>query len=118
MNEDLNAVMRSRKREKNVQPYLISMENAIENDRKFFVIVDQMAIPVGKNSVNALDILFKVHFCFDLKFAPDLTLFFNFLSGCIFGIEEVYPRTAELDNLLAQQDALLVPTGAQEINNI
>ena len=65
--EDIIAAA-ARKSAGNCQPYLLAMGDNKHID-KFFVVLDRQVMDAGSEVIRAFDILFKVHFIFNVEFA-------------------------------------------------
>ena len=50
------------------QPFLLSTGN-VQNPEHYFIVVDRIAIPCGKDVVKALDMLFKSHYVINVEYA-------------------------------------------------
>lgn len=62
----------------------------------FFIKADSMLIAVGKNSMKAFDLLFKMHYVFNLEYASELINFYDFIESCIV---QLHPPRACCDAL-------------------
>lgn len=82
-NNDATGSTPGTKKAQKIQPSLVCNMNGSERRGKFFIKADGQLIPVGSNGLRAFDILLKLHYCFGVKFAPDLVNFYDFITGCI-----------------------------------
>lgn len=88
-------------RDKHIQPFLICAVSGKEKTGPFFIRADGKSISVGSNALIAFDILVKMHYCFDLKFAADLDLFYNFITTIVMQMDgEVKSSCSSLDSCL------------------
>lgn len=55
----------------------------------FFIRADDHLISVGNDSLVAFEVLIKMHYIFDLKFAADLESFYNFIVSCVMQLKGV-----------------------------
>ncbi|KAJ8674632.1 hypothetical protein QAD02_010418 [Eretmocerus hayati] len=55
---------------------------------QYFVEADNVEIKVSAKSIKAFDVL-KLHHCFDVKFAPDLKIFYNFICAIVMNMKSV-----------------------------
>ena len=69
------------------QPFLLSTGN-VQNPEHYFMVVDRIAIPCGKDLVKALDMLFKSHYVFNVEYATLLYNFWEFIAAMIYGVIE------------------------------
>jgi hypothetical protein len=63
---------------KQTQPYVV-MKGMV-----LFVVVDASFIEVGQNINRAIELLYKVHYIFDVSYEKSLAAFFNFFDFFIF----------------------------------
>lgn len=74
---------------KSVQPFLLhSLNDADDDIGHFYIKADTHIIPVGNNVITAMDILVKLHYCFDVQFEPQLANFYNFITGCLMSLSK------------------------------
>lgn len=59
------------------------MVRASREKNVFFIKADSMLIAVGENSMKAFDLLFKMHYVFNLEYASELINFYDFIESCI-----------------------------------
>lgn len=89
-------------------PFLLLYKTAENEAAKYFIKADGHVIDVGDNAVAAFDVLFKLHYCFNIEFALDLTPFYNFIAGCIFRLQEpkgcCVSLQASLSNVTLEND--------------
>lgn len=71
---------------KNIQPFLVCFVIGQTKEGQFYIKTDENLISVGDNPIFAFDILVKLHYCFDVQFASDLLTFYDFITGCIMGL--------------------------------
>ncbi|XP_035760815.1 uncharacterized protein LOC102792227 [Neolamprologus brichardi] len=84
-----------------LQPFLLCIGEQKKNIQRFFIIVDQKAIPCdAPTSVAAFDGLFKAHFVFSLSYDEALSSFYTFIQTTIYNIDvgntKESPRVKEL----------------------
>lgn len=89
------------------QPFLLCIGEQKKNIQRFFIIVDQKAIPCdAPTSVAAFDGLFKAHFVFSLSYDEALSSFYTFIQTTIYNIDvgntKESPRVKELRACLPQ----------------
>ncbi|KAJ8665303.1 hypothetical protein QAD02_006965 [Eretmocerus hayati] len=77
-----------------IQPFMICATTGPERVGKLFIKADIDLISVGSCSLKAFDIFVKMHYCFDVHFAPDLEIFYNFVSAIVMKMENVEARPA------------------------
>lgn len=65
------------------QPHLLCFGTR-KTPSQFFIIVDQQAMPCEGDVVAAVDKLFKLHYIFNVKYATEVQLFYNFLEVFVF----------------------------------
>lgn len=71
-----------------VQPFLICVTTEANIRRgEFYIKADKYKIAVGSNIMIAFDILVKMHYVFDLKLAPDLEIFYNFITCKVMNLD-------------------------------
>ncbi|XP_039458189.1 uncharacterized protein LOC120434349 [Oreochromis aureus] len=83
------------------QPFLLCIGEQKKNIQRFFIIVDQKAIPCdAPTSAAAFDGLFKAHFVFSLSYDEALSSFYTFIQTTIYNIDvgntKESPRVKEL----------------------
>lgn len=76
-----------------IQPYLVCVGDAT-NGGDFFVIINKKMVAVGTSFLRAFDVLFKSHFVFNVHYAPQLNLFYNFFESFIYAINETKPKVS------------------------
>ncbi|KAJ8670073.1 hypothetical protein QAD02_001332 [Eretmocerus hayati] len=69
-----------------IETFVVCATAGPENVGKLFIKADIDLISVGSCSLIAFDIFVKMHYCFDVHFAPDLEIFYNFIRA----INEVF----------------------------
>ena len=70
-----------RKNKERTQPFLLQI------DRDFYIIVDAIAIFLGiTNFTNALDLLFKCHYVFNLSYAKQVSHFYDFIQKFVYKV--------------------------------
>lgn len=70
------------------QPYILALGSRYNVDQ-YFIAVDGTPIPVSRSAcgiTTATDLLFKVHFVFNINFAVQLQDFFIYLQVVLYGI--------------------------------
>ncbi|KAJ8669472.1 hypothetical protein QAD02_000731 [Eretmocerus hayati] len=67
-------------------PFLICAMSGNEKKGDFYIYADRHLIEVGKDGLVAVDILIKLHLCFDIKFSPDLDMFYSFICPEVMSI--------------------------------
>ena len=82
---------------KNIQPYLVSSTFKGLNGGTYYLICDHVPIYIGRNILDAFDILIKTHYAFNLEFAAELNLFYNFITSCIMNIGSSKPTASSLN---------------------
>ncbi|KAJ8672772.1 hypothetical protein QAD02_004032 [Eretmocerus hayati] len=75
-------------RPSSTQPFLVCACTGQEKRGQFYIKADGHVIPVGRDSLKAFDVLLKLHYCFDICFAPDLVMFYDFLSNIVMEMSE------------------------------
>lgn len=82
------------------QPIILAVgpnKGAIE---EYFIILDNEILPSEENDiVSTLDLLFKIHFVFNLQFETNLKGFFQFLEFFFYNLESniiITPRMREI----------------------
>lgn len=83
------------------QPFLLCVGENRSSIQKFYVIVDQKAIPcMMKTAVAAFDELFKAHFVFAASYDEALHNFYTFIQTTVYGIDvataKESPRVKEI----------------------
>lgn len=83
------------------QPFLLCVGEQKNNIQRFYVIVDQKAIPCkAQTSLAAFDELFKAHFIFSVNYHESLNSFYTFIQTTVFNIDlgstKESPRVKEL----------------------
>lgn len=71
------------------QPLLLSTGNA-RNPEHYFIVLDRIAIPVGRDAVKAVDMLFKSHYVFNVEYAAPLQNFWEFIAAMIYAVIEPF----------------------------
>ncbi|XP_018362717.1 PREDICTED: uncharacterized protein LOC108760928 [Trachymyrmex cornetzi] len=71
---------------KDIQPFLVCFVIGQTKKGQFYIKTDENLISVGDDPIIAFDILVKLHYCFDVQFASDLLTFYDFITGCIMGL--------------------------------
>lgn len=82
-------------------PFLLCIGERKSSIHKYFVIVEQKAIPCeGNSAVAAFDELFKAHFVFGRSYDEPLCNFFTFIQTTVYGIDigraKESPRVREI----------------------
>ncbi|XP_041467015.1 uncharacterized protein LOC121417392 [Lytechinus variegatus] len=84
---------------KRSQPYLLGIGSR-RLPTQFFVIIDERAIPCGGDVTSAVDVMFKLHFVFNIHYATELKAFYAFLEHYVYEVglpKDVIPaRASEL----------------------
>lgn len=84
---------------KRSQPYLLGIGSR-RLPTQFFVIIDERAIPCGGDVTSAVDVMFKLHFIFNIHYATELKAFYAFLEHYVYEVglpKDVIPaRASEL----------------------
>ncbi|XP_018395404.1 PREDICTED: uncharacterized protein LOC108773922 [Cyphomyrmex costatus] len=84
-----------------IQPFLICAQASNEDFKgHFFIRADDIIISLRKDPIHAFDILIKFHYILNVKFAPSLENFYNFIVACIMDIEKPRPICDNLDIIL------------------
>ena len=65
------------------QPFLLAITDGAVV-REHFLIVDNTSIPVGSDSIESFDTLFKSFYVFEVEFPVPLDSFYNFFAGVVF----------------------------------
>ncbi|XDV21824.1 hypothetical protein PO909_026844 [Leuciscus waleckii] len=83
------------------QPFLLCVGEQKNNIQRFYVIIDQKAIPCkAQTSLAAFDELFKAHFIFSVNYHESLNSFYTFIQTTVFNIDlgsaKESPRVKEL----------------------
>ncbi|KAK0155497.1 hypothetical protein N1851_002087 [Merluccius polli] len=89
------------------QPFLLCIGEQKKKIARFFIVVDQKAIPCNaQTSVAAFDVLFKTHYVFSLSYDEALSAFYTFIQTTIYNIDvgttKETPRVKELRAKLLQ----------------
>lgn len=69
-----------------IQPFLICAMDGSQKKGNYYIKVDNHKILVGDNIMVAFDTMVKLHYIFDVKFAPDLEFFYNFITSIVMDI--------------------------------
>ncbi|KAI4872229.1 hypothetical protein NFI96_009480 [Prochilodus magdalenae] len=91
------------------QPFLLCIGEQKNKIAKFYIIIDQKAVPCkAQTSVAAFDELFKAHFVFSLSYDEALSNFYTFVQTTVYNIDvgnaKESPRVKELRARLLQGD--------------
>lgn len=83
------------------KPFLLCVGESRSSIQKFYVIVDQKAIPCTmKTAFAAFDELFKAHFVFAASYDEALYNFYTFIQTTVYGIDvgtaKESPRVKEI----------------------
>ncbi|XP_028420560.1 uncharacterized protein LOC114546094 [Perca flavescens] len=83
------------------QPFLLCVGQKKSSIQKFYIILDQKAIPcVAQTAVAAFDELFKAHFVFAVSYDEALCNFYTFIQTTVYGIDvgttKESPRVKEI----------------------
>lgn len=83
------------------QPFLLCVGEKKRSIQKFYIILDQKAIPcMTQTAVAAFDELFKAHFVFALSYDEALVNFYTFIQTTVYGIDvdtaKESPRVKEI----------------------
>ncbi|XP_051571183.1 uncharacterized protein LOC127450830 isoform X1 [Myxocyprinus asiaticus] len=83
------------------QPFLLCVGEKRSNIQKFYIILDQKAIPcMTQTAVAAFDELFKAHFVFAVSYDEALCNFYTFIQTTVYGIDvgttKESPRVKEI----------------------
>ncbi|XP_033216172.1 uncharacterized protein LOC117172396 [Belonocnema kinseyi] len=66
------------------QPFLVcTTGTSSENEGPFFIMVGLELISVCRNSIQAFDLLFQLHYWFYIEYANELIHFYNFIGSLI-----------------------------------
>ncbi|KAM7423196.1 hypothetical protein PAMA_010972 [Pampus argenteus] len=89
------------------QPFLLGIGEQRKKITRFFIVVDQKALPCkALTSVAAFDVLFKTHYVFSLSYDDALSAFYTFIQTTIYNIDvgttKETPRVKELRAKLLQ----------------
>ncbi|XP_062250621.1 uncharacterized protein LOC133960013 [Platichthys flesus] len=89
------------------QPFLLCIGEQKKKIERFFIVVDQKAIPCNaQTSVAAFDVLFKTHYVFSLSYDEAPSAFYTFIQTTIYNIDvgttKETPRVTELRAKLLQ----------------
>lgn len=89
------------------QPFLLCIGEQKKKIQRFFVVVDQKAIPCNAHtSVAAFDVLFKAHYVFSLSYDEALSAFYTLIQTTMYNIDvgntKETPRVKELRAKLLQ----------------
>ncbi|PIK46807.1 hypothetical protein BSL78_16306 [Apostichopus japonicus] len=84
----------------NRQPYLLCLGTR-SAPTQFFIIGDRQAIKCEDNIVAAVDKLFKLHFVFNLQYAAELKLFYNFIETFVFKLSPLGQLPNKLVEIVA-----------------
>ena len=79
---------------------MCSIANGNRNSGNFFLKVDHELVNVENHPVKAFDILFKLHFVFNIEYAKSLENFYDFIAGCIYKISKPRPSSDSLNTCL------------------
>ncbi|XP_038837496.1 uncharacterized protein LOC120034905 isoform X4 [Salvelinus namaycush] len=70
------------------QPFLLCVGERKNSLQKFYIVVDQKAIPCkAQTSVAAFDELFKAHYVFSVSYHEALCNFYTFIQTTVYGID-------------------------------
>ncbi|XP_045572381.1 uncharacterized protein isoform X6 [Salmo salar] len=70
------------------QPFLLCVGERKNSIQKFYIVVDQKAIPCKtQTSVAAFDELFKAHYVFSVSYHEALCNFYTFIQTTVYGID-------------------------------
>lgn len=83
------------------QPFLLCVGEKQCRIQKYYIILDQKAIPcVAQTAVAAFDELFKAHFVFAVSYDEALFNFYTFIQTTVYGIDvgtaKESPRVKEI----------------------
>lgn len=83
------------------QPFLLCVGEKKSSIQKFYIILDQKAVPcVAQTAVAGFDELFKAHFVFAVSYDQALHNFYTFLQTTVYGIDmgtaKESPRVKEI----------------------
>lgn len=70
---------------KRSQPYLLGTGSR-RLPTQFFVIIDEEAIPCCGDITSAVDVLYKLHFVFNIEYATELKAFYAFLDHFVYKV--------------------------------
>ena len=65
------------------QPFLLALTDG-DTVQEHFLIVDSTSVPVGSDSIESFDKLFKAFYVFQVEFPVPLDTFYNFFAGVVF----------------------------------
>ncbi|KAJ8677138.1 hypothetical protein QAD02_012925 [Eretmocerus hayati] len=85
-----------------IQPFMICATTGPERVGKLFIKADVDLKSVSSRSLKAFDIFVEMHCCFDVHFAPDLEIFYNFICAIVMKMEnvEAFPASTTFDTTL------------------
>ncbi|KAG9261779.1 hypothetical protein AMEX_G430 [Astyanax mexicanus] len=91
------------------QPFLLCIGEQKNKILKFYIIIDQKAVPCkAQTSVAAFDELFKAHYVFSLSYDEALSNFYTFVQTTVYnidiGVTKESPRVKELRARLLQHN--------------
>ncbi|KAJ8679463.1 hypothetical protein QAD02_015250 [Eretmocerus hayati] len=87
-------------RPSSTQPFLVCACTGQEKREQFYIKADGHVIPVGQDSLKAFDVLLKLHYCFEICFAPDLVMFYDFLSNIVMEMSEARSHNIDFNTSL------------------
>ena len=79
---------------------MCSIVNGSRNSGKFLIKVDHELVNVENQPVKIFDILFKLHFVFNVEYEIALENFHDFIAGCIYKITKSRPCSDALNACL------------------
>ncbi|XP_029918844.1 uncharacterized protein LOC115367312 [Myripristis murdjan] len=90
------------------QPFLLCIGEQKKKIERFFIVVDQKALPCNAlTSVAAFDGLFKAHYVFSISYDEALSSFYTFIQTTVYNIDvgntKESPRVKELRARLLQE---------------
>ena len=82
-------------------PFLLCCMVNEEKRGTFYVKTKGHMFEVGDDPSYAVDVLVKLHLCFNIPVSPDLTPFFDFITGCIMKLNEPNSSCVALHSTLS-----------------
>lgn len=90
MNEDIEELVRTKTQ---TQPFIVCKNyNKFDtNESQMYIIVDDYFFECTDDFISAFDVLYKVHYVFNLKFDQSVAKFYNFFDCYIYKIKNIKP---------------------------
>ena len=98
------------------QPFILALGE--DKELEFFIIVDQTSIPGGRDVVEAVDRLFKVHYVFNVQYAKPVSTFFNFFDGLVYqtvNLKNVRPTVREIYSQIMKASEDMIHVDKNEV---